>query len=137
MKKLLVCYAKAKRTQGLHRTPITPTGCPRHTILVFTPYCTVLQWYILILFYSSQNPAKERNVNNSEEQESRDKLASSPIRLISNSKSESMFLYMCLSTKASDVRLLVICKKAFQGPQDFEHRKSTIEPRFTFTRARA
>ena len=29
-------------------------------------------------------------------------------------------------------RLVVVCKKTFQGPQDYEHRKSIIEPRFTF-----
>ena len=34
-------------------------------------------------------------------------------------------------------RLVVVCKKIFQSPQDHEHRKSIIEPRFTFARARA
>ena len=67
-------------------------------------YTTVASYAV----YSSQN-SEGRDVNNSEEQERRDKLASSPIRLLQKAVK------------------LIVCKKTCPGSQDYEHRESEYD----------
>ena len=63
-------------------------------------------------FYSPQNP-EERNVNNLEEQESRDNSASGLVQ--ASSESDSILIYTCLSANASSGKARGCLQEDFVG----------------------